>query len=75
MSLTDIMSAMRLHLFAEAGFVLALAGFATVLVTVFRRDNRAAFERARWLPLEDEPGPRPSHGGGPSAARGETNHE
>jgi cbb3-type cytochrome oxidase subunit 3 len=54
MSLTDIVSAMRLHLFAEAALVLAAAGFATVLVTVFLRSNRAAFERARFLPLEDD---------------------
>jgi cbb3-type cytochrome oxidase subunit 3 len=73
MSLTDIMSAMRLHLFAEAAFVLALAAFATVLVTVFLGRNRAAFERARFLPLEDEP--RPRRGEGSAAARGETSHE
>ncbi len=58
MSLTDVMSAMRLHLFAEAAFVLASAAFATVVVTVFLRRNRAAFERARFLPLEDERGGR-----------------
>jgi cbb3-type cytochrome oxidase subunit 3 len=68
MSLGDIMSAMRLHLFAEAAFVLAGAAFATVLVTLLRSGNRAAFERARFLPLEDEPCPG-------SAARGETLHE
>ena len=47
MSLSDIMSAMRLNLFAEAAFVLAAAGFLTVLVTLFLRANRAPFERAR----------------------------
>jgi cbb3-type cytochrome oxidase subunit 3 len=75
MSMTDIMSAMRLHLFAEAAFVLALAAFATVLVTVFRGDNRAAFERARFLPLEDEPRPRAVREGGSVAGRGEAGHE
>ncbi len=74
MSLTDVMSAMRLNLFAEAAFVLAGAAFATVLVTVFLRSNRAAFERARFLPFEDEPRPRPGREGG-SAERGETTHE
>ena len=54
MSLTDVMSAMRLHWFAEAAFVLAAAGFATVLVTTFLRMNREAFERARLLPLVDD---------------------
>jgi cbb3-type cytochrome oxidase subunit 3 len=64
MSMTDIVSAMRLHFFAEAAFVLALAGFATVLVTVFHRKNRAPFERARFLPLEDERrGAAPGEGG------------
>jgi cbb3-type cytochrome oxidase subunit 3 len=58
MSMTDIISAMRLTLLAEVAFVLALAGFLTVLVTLFLRANRAPFERARFLPLEDEPGPR-----------------
>ncbi len=70
MSLTDVMSAMRLHLFAEVAFVLAGAAFATVLVTVFLRSNRAAFERARLLPFEHEPRPGPGGEGG-SAARGD----
>jgi cbb3-type cytochrome oxidase subunit 3 len=59
MSLADVMSAMRLHLFAEAAFVLASASFLTVLVTVFLRRNRGPFERARWMPLQDDEGPRP----------------
>lgn len=71
MSLPDVMSAMRLHLFAEAAFVLASAAFVTVLVTVFLRSNRAAFERARFLPFEHAPGSR--QGGDGSA--GETTHE
>jgi hypothetical protein len=74
MSLTDIMSAMRLNLFAEVAFLVALAGFATVLVTTFLSANRAAFERARFLPLEDESGPR-SVDDGRAAAREETSHE
>jgi len=73
MSMTDIMSAMRLHLFAEVAFVLALTAFATVVVTVFLGRNRAAFERARFLPLEDEP--RPARDGGRGAARREAGHE
>jgi hypothetical protein len=66
MSMSDIMSAMRLHLFAEVALVLSLAAFATVLVTVFLGKNRAPFERARLLPLEDEPG---------GAAPAEAGHE
>ena len=54
MSLTDVMSAMHLHWFTEAAFVLAAAGFATVLITTFLRRNRTAFEGARLLPFADE---------------------
>jgi hypothetical protein len=66
MSMSDIMSAMRLHLFAEVALVLSLGAFTTVLVTVFLGKNRGPFERARRLPLEDE------HGG---VAPGEASHE
>jgi len=59
MSLADVMSAMRLHVFAEAAFVLVSVSFLTVLVTVFLRRNRAPFERARFIPFEDDGGPRP----------------
>ena len=54
MSLVDVMSAMRLHMFAEAAFVMAAAGFAVVLVSVFLRRNRALFEQARFIPLEED---------------------
>jgi cbb3-type cytochrome oxidase subunit 3 len=56
MSLTDVMSAFGLHLFAEAGLVLFGAAFLAIGVTTFLRRNREHFERARFLPLEDEPG-------------------
>ena len=65
MSLPDVVSALRLHLFAEVAFVLAAAGFATVLITTFLRANRAAFERARRLPFEDEV----QGEGGPASSR------
>jgi len=39
------------------GLGLAMAGFLIVIVTTFARRNRAAFERARWLPLEDDGAP------------------
>jgi cbb3-type cytochrome oxidase subunit 3 len=74
MSMADIVSATRLHVLAEAALVVTLAAFATVLVTVFLGRNRAAFDRARFLPLEDEQGPGPAHPGG-AAAGGETGHE
>jgi cbb3-type cytochrome oxidase subunit 3 len=56
MSLTDVMSGFGLHLFAEAGLVLFGAAFLAIVVTTFLRRNREHFERARFLPLEDEPG-------------------
>ena len=70
MSLMDVMSAMRLHLFAEAAFVLAAAGFGTVLITTFLRANRTPFERARLLPFGDEPSCE-----GTSPVPGDTSHE
>jgi cbb3-type cytochrome oxidase subunit 3 len=56
MSLTDVMSGFGLQLFAETGFVLFGAAFLAIAVTTFLRRNREHFERARFLPLEDEPG-------------------
>jgi hypothetical protein len=56
MSLTDVMSGFGLHLFAEAGLVLFGAAFLAIAVTTSLRRNREHFERARFLPLEDEPG-------------------
>ena len=56
MSLTDVMSGFGLHLFAEAGLVLFGAAFLAITVATFLRRNRERFERARFLPLEDEPG-------------------
>jgi hypothetical protein len=51
MKLSDVMSAMGLHVFAEVAFVIAAAAFATVVVTTLLRRNRAFFERARLMPL------------------------
>ena len=56
MGLGDVMGAMRLEWFAEIGLALSLSGFAAALVAVWRRGNRAAFERARRLPLEGDGG-------------------
>ena len=54
MSLSDIMGAMRLPLYAEVGLVVFVALFAGVLVSLFSRKNRAIFDRARFLPLEGD---------------------
>ncbi|MBI1728362.1 MAG: cbb3-type cytochrome c oxidase subunit 3 [Candidatus Rokubacteria bacterium] len=56
MSLTDVMSGFGLQIFAETGLVLFGAAFFAIAVTTFLRRNREHFERARFLPLEDEPG-------------------
>jgi len=60
MSLTDVMSGFGLQIFAEAGLVLFGAAFLAIAVTTFLRRNREHFERARFLPLEDEPGAPPT---------------
>jgi len=60
MSLTDVMSGFGLQLFAEAGLVLFGAAFLAIAVTTFLRRNREHFERARFLPLEKEPGAPPT---------------
>ena len=59
MSLTDVMSGFGLQVFAEAGLALFGAAFLAIAVTTFLRRNREGFERARFLPLEDEPGAAP----------------
>jgi len=51
MKLSDVMSAMELHVFAEVAFVIAAAAFAAVVVTTFLQRNREPFERARLMPL------------------------
>ena len=56
MSLTDVMSGFGLQLFAELGLVLFGGAFLAIAVTTFLRRNREPFERARFLPLDDEPG-------------------
>jgi len=56
MKLADVMSAMHFNLFAQIALVIALAGFATVVVSVFLARNREPFRQASLLPLaEDRP--------------------
>lgn len=55
MKLSDVMSALELHVFAEIAFILVAAAFVTVLVTTFLRRNREPFARAVMIPLDDEP--------------------
>ena len=53
MKLGDVMGHAHLEIFAEIGLVIFAVAFATVLVTTLLRRNRAAFERASWLPLDE----------------------
>jgi hypothetical protein len=56
MKLADVMSAMHFNLFAQIALVIALAGFATVAVSVFLARNREPFRQASLMPLaEDRP--------------------
>jgi len=54
MKMGDVVSAMGASVFAEIAFVIAAAGFLTVIVTTLLRRNREPFERARFMPLTDE---------------------
>ncbi len=55
MSLTDVMSEANLHVWAEVALVMFVLLFAAVCVYVFARRNRARFDRASRLPLDDAP--------------------
>jgi cbb3-type cytochrome oxidase subunit 3 len=55
MRLSDIMSAMQLGTYAEVALLLFMAAFLAIGVSVFRRRNADAWERARHLPLDAEP--------------------
>ena len=54
MKLADVVSAMHFNLFAQIALVIALVGFATVLVSVFLARNREPFRQASLMPLADD---------------------
>lgn len=54
MKLGDVMSAMHMSLFAQIALILAVAGFALVVVSTFLARNREPFRRASLLPLADD---------------------
>ena len=54
MKMSDVVSAMGHHVFAEIALVIVAAGFLTIIVTTLLRRNREPFERARLMPLADE---------------------
>ncbi|HEX5044693.1 MAG TPA: CcoQ/FixQ family Cbb3-type cytochrome c oxidase assembly chaperone [Candidatus Polarisedimenticolaceae bacterium] len=53
MSLSELVSALRLHLWAEIALVLFLALFLGVLLYTFGRRRAALFDRARRMPLDE----------------------
>ena len=59
MKLADVMRAMHWNLFAQIALVIALIGFAAVVVSVFLARNREAFRRASLLPLGDDAPTKP----------------
>ncbi|MFO0728899.1 MAG: hypothetical protein U1E65_34285 [Myxococcota bacterium] len=54
MSLTDVMSGSGLAAYAEVALLMFVTIFAVVLGTVVRRRDRAAWDRAKSLPLDGE---------------------
>ena len=53
MSLSELVSALRLHLWAEIALVMFLSLFAGVLVYTLGRKRAALFDRARHMPLDE----------------------
>jgi cbb3-type cytochrome oxidase subunit 3 len=53
MSLSELVSALGLHLWAEIALVMFVALFAGVLIYAFGRKRAALFDRARRMPLDE----------------------
>jgi hypothetical protein len=62
MKLGDVMSAMHFNLFAQIALIVAVAGFAVVVVSTFLARNREPFRRASLMPLVDDPPAGPPGG-------------
>jgi cbb3-type cytochrome oxidase subunit 3 len=54
MKLSDIMSAAGLSGYAEIALILFLLAFLGVVAMLFHPARRRTFERARYMPLDDE---------------------
>jgi hypothetical protein len=63
MKLGDVMSAMHFNLFAQIALIVAVAGFAVVVVSTFLARNREPFRRASLMPLADDAAPTGTPGG------------
>lgn len=55
MRLSDVMAAAGLSGWAQVALLLFFAAFVTIALYTFARRNRERYERARFLPLEDDP--------------------
>ncbi len=60
MSVGDVVGAAGLGVYAAVALVIALVGFAAVVIALLRRANQELFERARHMPLDDGAAPRPA---------------
>lgn len=58
MSLSEIMSAANLDGYAQVALIAFMIAFALILWRVFSPRNKATYDHARFIPLEDE-GERP----------------
>lgn len=55
MKLSDVMGAADLAVYAEVGLVLFLAAFLAVVARVLLPGRDDSYEKARMIPLSDEP--------------------
>jgi cbb3-type cytochrome oxidase subunit 3 len=53
MSLTDLMSAANLDQYAQVALIAFIIAFVLIVWRIFSPRNRATFERASRLPLDD----------------------
>lgn len=54
MSLTDVMSAANLDMYAQVALVAFMIAFAIITWRTFSRRNRDTYARAERMPLDDE---------------------
>lgn len=64
MSLTDLMSSMKLTVWPEVALLIFLGAFFAIAVRTFRASQRGAQDEAGRLPLEDDARPRQIRGEG-----------
>lgn len=52
MRLSDVMGALQLTAYAEAGLLLFLAAFVAIVVRLLRSGQTSQWQQARYMPLE-----------------------